>query len=304
MREHHFDLHSVPLTAETVASYDVRAARHQPRRVRLRADAETRPADRRYPRRVPGARAERGKGVSVHAFLQPITDRNIRFALVGCGRIAKNHFESMKKHGEEAELVAVCDINDAALEAAQSATRGRGLLALRGPAREVRCRRGRARHAERPASRAGDPDGREGRRHVMTEKPMATRWQDGKRMVAACDAAGVRLFVVKQNRRNATLQLLKRAVEKKRFGRIYMVNDQRVLDPAAGVLRQRQVARHLGVRRRRVHEPGEPLRRPARLADRPGRKRAGLHRDAGAQHRGRGHRRRRRCAGARARSAR
>jgi UDP-N-acetyl-2-amino-2-deoxyglucuronate dehydrogenase len=61
-------------------------------------------------------------------------------------------------------------------------------------------------------------------RHVMTEKPMATRWGDGHRMVHACDQAGVHLFVVKQYRRNATLQLLKRAVEKKRFGRIYMVN--------------------------------------------------------------------------------
>ena len=61
-------------------------------------------------------------------------------------------------------------------------------------------------------------------RHVMTEKPMATRWQEAKRMVAACDAANVRLFVVKQNRRNATLQLVKRAVEKGRFGRIFMVN--------------------------------------------------------------------------------
>jgi len=58
----------------------------------------------------------------------------------------------------------------------------------------------------------------------MTEKPMATRWEDGKLMVQACDQAGVRFFVVKQNRRNATLQLLKRAVEKERFGRIYMVN--------------------------------------------------------------------------------
>src|SRR6185312_13884048 len=58
----------------------------------------------------------------------------------------------------------------------------------------------------------------------MTEKPMATRWDDGKRMVHACDHAGVHLFVVKQNRRNATLQLVKRAVEKRRFGRIYMVN--------------------------------------------------------------------------------
>jgi len=41
--------------------------------------------------------------------------------------------------------------------------------------------------------------------------------------VQACDNAGVRLFVVKQNRRNATLQLLKRTLDKKRFGRIFMV---------------------------------------------------------------------------------
>ena len=43
-------------------------------------------------------------------------------------------------------------------------------------------------------------------------------------MVKACDDASVRLFVVKQNRRNTTLKLLKNAIEKGRFGRIYMVN--------------------------------------------------------------------------------
>jgi UDP-N-acetyl-2-amino-2-deoxyglucuronate dehydrogenase len=52
---------------------------------------------------------------------------------------------------------------------------------------------------------------------------MATRWEDAQRMLAAADAAGVRLFVVLQNRRNATLQLLKRAIDRGRFGRIYMV---------------------------------------------------------------------------------
>jgi len=57
----------------------------------------------------------------------------------------------------------------------------------------------------------------------MTEKPMATRWSDGLRMVRECDEAGVKLFVVKQNRHNATLQLLRRAIERRRFGRIYMV---------------------------------------------------------------------------------
>jgi UDP-N-acetyl-2-amino-2-deoxyglucuronate dehydrogenase len=66
-------------------------------------------------------------------------------------------------------------------------------------------------------------------RHAMTEKPMATRWADGLRMVRACDDARVRLFVVKQNRKNATLNLLKRAVESKRFGRIYIGQHQCIL---------------------------------------------------------------------------
>jgi UDP-N-acetyl-2-amino-2-deoxyglucuronate dehydrogenase len=59
--------------------------------------------------------------------------------------------------------------------------------------------------------------------HVVCEKPIATRYQDGIEMVKACDEAGVRLFVVKQNRKNATLALLKRAVSENRFGQIRMV---------------------------------------------------------------------------------
>ena len=60
--------------------------------------------------------------------------------------------------------------------------------------------------------------------NVITEKPMATRWADGVRMVKACDEARVRLFVVKQNRLNRTLQLLKRAISEKRFGKIHLVH--------------------------------------------------------------------------------
>jgi len=52
---------------------------------------------------------------------------------------------------------------------------------------------------------------------------MATRWRDGLEMVRVCDEMGVRLFVVKQNRYNSTLQLLKNAVSKGRFGQIYSV---------------------------------------------------------------------------------
>jgi UDP-N-acetyl-2-amino-2-deoxyglucuronate dehydrogenase len=60
--------------------------------------------------------------------------------------------------------------------------------------------------------------------HVISEKPMATRLADADDLVRACDEAGVHLFVVKQNRLNPSVQALKRAIDKGRFGRIYMAN--------------------------------------------------------------------------------
>jgi UDP-N-acetyl-2-amino-2-deoxyglucuronate dehydrogenase len=152
----------------------------------------------------------------------PITDRRIRFALAGCGRIAANHFGTLEKHKERAELVAVCDVDAAALEKAARQTGARPFVSYvemleKSNADVVVLATPSGLHPLQTIQAA------EAGKHVMTEKPMATRWEDGKRMVAACDAAGVRLFVVKQNRRNATLQLLKRAVDRKRFGRIFMV---------------------------------------------------------------------------------
>jgi UDP-N-acetyl-2-amino-2-deoxyglucuronate dehydrogenase len=152
-----------------------------------------------------------------------IRDRKIRFALVGCGRISSNHFDALEKHAERAELVGVCDIEADALATAEARTGAAGFRSLEAMLAGtdadiviVATPSGIHAHQAEQIAAAG--------RHVMTEKPMATNWQDGKKMVHVCDEAGVHLFVVKQNRRNATLQLLKRAVEKKRFGRIYMVN--------------------------------------------------------------------------------
>lgn len=152
----------------------------------------------------------------------PISGRKLRFALVGCGRIAKNHFTAIAKHPDNIHLVGVCDNDPARLESAMQATGAPGFSRLGdmlagSDADIVVIASPSGFHSEQTIEIAGSG------RHVMTEKPMATRWEDGKRMVQACDAAGVRLFVVKQNRRNATLQLLKRAIEKNRFGRIYMV---------------------------------------------------------------------------------
>lgn len=152
-----------------------------------------------------------------------ITNRNIRLAVVGCGRIAKNHFDAIANHTDSVELVAVCDIDKQTLDAVTKARGVRGYQSLEDMLKQeqldlvVLCTPSglHSMQAQLVAKH---------KIHVMTEKPMATRWHDGVSMVKACDEAGVRMFVVKQNRRNATLQLLKSAVEKERFGRIYMVN--------------------------------------------------------------------------------
>jgi UDP-N-acetyl-2-amino-2-deoxyglucuronate dehydrogenase len=41
--------------------------------------------------------------------MEKIINRKIRIAVVGCGRISKNHFDSIEKHQEKIELVSICD---------------------------------------------------------------------------------------------------------------------------------------------------------------------------------------------------
>lgn len=153
---------------------------------------------------------------------ESIGDRKIRFALVGCGRISKNHVAAIGAHEAHCELVDVCDTDHTALESAVDTTganghRHLGSLLESTTADCVILATPSGMHSDQTIQIA------QTQRHVMTEKPMATRWGDGLAMVEACDKAGVKLFVVKQNRQNATLQLLKSAVNSGRFGRIYSV---------------------------------------------------------------------------------
>jgi UDP-N-acetyl-2-amino-2-deoxyglucuronate dehydrogenase len=150
-----------------------------------------------------------------------ITGRKIRFAVVGCGRISRNHLAAIESHSGDIELAGVCDTNlerltRLASEQGVAAYSSLPELLRAGGAEVVVLATPSGLHARQAieAAQAGC--------HVITEKPMATRWEDGRHMVEVFDRAGLRLFVVKQNRLNPTLQLLKRAAEKRRFGRIYM----------------------------------------------------------------------------------
>ena len=149
-------------------------------------------------------------------------DRSVRVALVGCGRISGSHIGAIEKV-DGVELVAVADIE---IERATSVAQSQGVPAFRtleellaGVACDVVtvCTPSGLHPAHGiVAARAG--------KHVVTEKPMAISLADADALVQACDAAGVHLFVVKQNRLNPPIQLLRRAIDKGRFGRIYLAN--------------------------------------------------------------------------------
>ena len=140
-----------------------------------------------------------------------ITNRPIRIALVGCGRISRNHIKAIGLHQERAELVAICDTNKKRLVDAQQfivevASEYPG--AVINPACFNSYNELLAAVAAQStpvdlvvlATPSGLHPGQviaaaESGLHVCTEKPMATRWADGVAMVKACDEA-VHLFVV------------------------------------------------------------------------------------------------------------
>ena len=148
--------------------------------------------------------------------------RDFRIALVGCGRISGNHFDAIAKV-DGLTLSAVCDIVEERARAAGEKngvpwfTTYSGMLAA-AECDVVAIATPSGLHPEHGvmAARAG--------KHVVSEKPMAISLAGADELVAACDAARVQLFVVKQNRLNAPVQLVRRAIDKGRFGKIYLAN--------------------------------------------------------------------------------
>ena len=149
-------------------------------------------------------------------------DAPFRVALVGCGRISRNHFDALRRIDGLA-LSAVCDVVP---ERAEAAGAEQGVPAFTSYEEMLEAAPCDAVAICTPSGlhpRQGIAAAARGK-HVVSEKPMATRLDEADALVEACDAAGVQLFVVKQNRLNPAVQLLRRAVDKERFGRIYMAN--------------------------------------------------------------------------------
>jgi predicted dehydrogenase len=145
---------------------------------------------------------------------------NLKFAIIGCGRIAERHAEQVKKM---ASLQAVCDIVEsraAGLAARFGAKPYRSfeeLLINEKDLDVVSICTPNGLHAEHSimAFRAG--------LHVLCEKPMAISVFDCGEMIKEADKASRRLFIVKQNRYNPPVQAIKELLDKNRLGRILSI---------------------------------------------------------------------------------
>jgi UDP-N-acetyl-2-amino-2-deoxyglucuronate dehydrogenase len=146
----------------------------------------------------------------------------LKFALVGCGRIAKRHADLLgKRQIEGAELAGVCDVVPEKARALASAfgvpwfTDMHEMMAKASPD-VVTVLTESGRHAENTIALA--PYGK----HIVVEKPMALTLASADEMIRACDRYRVRLFVVKQNRFNVPVVKLRQALEQGRFGKLVL----------------------------------------------------------------------------------
>ena len=146
----------------------------------------------------------------------------IKIALLGCGRIAKRHSDLLGGgHINGAKLVGVCDV---VRERADAIGSRYGVPAYYDLDRllgqqdvdvvSVLTPSGLHPIHAIAVAKAG--------KHVVVEKPMALRLDDADAMIEACDAAGVKLFVVKQNRFNVPVVKAREALDAGRFGRLVL----------------------------------------------------------------------------------
>lgn len=147
----------------------------------------------------------------------------MKLLLIGCWRISVTHLEALKADGSEFTLVGVCDINS---QLAQKLGQENNVpfyddykIAIDQSDCDIVdiC----TWSGEHPLISVYASNKW---KHVISEKPMALTLTESDAMISAAEQNNKKLFVIKQNRLNETIILLKKAIDAWRFGKIYQIN--------------------------------------------------------------------------------
>lgn len=148
----------------------------------------------------------------------------INVAILGCGRISKRHCELLAGgHIAGAGLACVCDVKE---ERARQTGEQWNVPYFTDMHEMMRTMQDKVdviailtesgNHAQHTIALTPYS------KHIVVEKPMALTLADADAMIHACDLAGVKLFVIKQNRLNVPVQKVRQALEEGRFGKLVM----------------------------------------------------------------------------------
>ncbi len=147
----------------------------------------------------------------------------MNYALIGCGRIAKNHIRAAMENGWN--IAAVCDVlpermaevlqkNNAPVDDVKQFTDYREMLRALPDIDVVSIAAESGKHAE-IALRAIAA-----KKNVIIEKPMAMSIADADKIIVAAKENGVKVAACHQNRFNIAVQKTRQAIEAGRFGKI------------------------------------------------------------------------------------
>ena len=145
----------------------------------------------------------------------------MRYALIGCGRISPNHIVAAKSNG--LEIVGICDINQNMLDDKASKfdlqdvhqyTDYHDMLEKEQP-ELVAIATESGKHA------AIALDCIEFGCNVIIEKPIALSLEDADAIIMAAKERGVKVCASHQNRFNKSIQKIREALEKNRFGKMF-----------------------------------------------------------------------------------
>ena len=145
--------------------------------------------------------------------------KKLKFAIVGCGRIAKRHAGHIINNGE---LVAVCDTNNEKV----------GLLSSKYKVNSYNSIDDLLEKEEIDVIAICTPNGLHAEHtikalnagcHVICEKPMALSSDDCGEMIKTAEDNNRRLFIVKQNRFNPPVAKVKELIDQGKLGEIYSV---------------------------------------------------------------------------------
>lgn len=152
--------------------------------------------------------------------------KRLKFGLIGCGRIVKNHIEALINNQESCELVALCDIDiekaksvkEAFLERVENETimiyeDYKSMIKNE----DIDCvviATESGYHGEQSIFALSNG------KNVLVEKPMALSLEEIDEMIYLAEKNNLKLAVAHQNRFNPAIQKLRKAIEEDRFGRI------------------------------------------------------------------------------------